>query len=117
MVRYILFVFAIAFGLVIGVFYASEISPVELVDAPPNTLRVDYQTDYVLMVAEIYASDHDAAQAVRYLALLSSAPPDNIVIEALSFALEAGYAPEDLGVMQDLGTALQTWNPALESGN
>ena len=65
MIRYILFVFAIALGAVIGNYYAEEINPVEVLDAPPDTLRADYKTDYVLMVAEVYASDQDPAQAAR----------------------------------------------------
>jgi hypothetical protein len=114
MLRYVLFVFAIILGVAFGVFYGREVNPVELVDASPDTLRIDYQTDYVLMVAEVYETEQDAALAVRQLALLGSVPPAELVNEALAFALEEGYQPDDLVLMRDLGETLSTWNADLE---
>lgn len=114
MVRYILFVFVIGLGIVIGNYYAEEINPVEVVDAPPDTLRVDYKTDYVLMVAEVYAMDQDPAQAARQLAVLSSVQPIDTVNQAIVFALENGYAPADLVLLQKLSEVMSTWNPSLE---
>lgn len=116
MLRYILFVFAVILGIALGVFYGREVNPVELVDASPDALRVDYKTDYVLMVAEVYDYEADAALAVRQLALLGSSPPDEIVNQALAFALEHNYQPEDLVLMRDLGDALSTWYSGLEGG-
>jgi hypothetical protein len=116
MLRYILFVFAIILGLALGVFYGREVNPVELVDASPDTLRVDFKTDYVLMVAEVYDTEQDAVLAVRQLALLGSRPPADLVNDALAFALEEGYQPEDLVLMRDLADALATWNAGLEAG-
>ena len=64
--------------------------------------------------AEVYETEKDAAMAVRQLALLSSAPPAELINEALAFALEAGYQPDDLVLMRDLGETLSTWNADLE---
>jgi len=114
MLRYVLFVFAIILGVALGVFYGREVNPVELVDASPDTLRIDYQADYVLMVAEVYETERDAALAVRQLALLGSAPPTELINEALAFALDAGFQPDDLVLMRDLGEILSTWDPGLE---
>jgi hypothetical protein len=116
MLRYILFVFAILVGVALGVFYGREVNPVDLVDASPDSLRADYRADYVLMVAEVYNTEADAVLAVRQLALLGSSPPVELVNEALAFALDNGYQPEDLVLMRDLGDALATWNAALEGG-
>ena len=74
MLRYIMFIFMIALGAILGWFYTSEINPVNVVDAPPDTLREDYQTDYVLMVAEVYSREQNPSLAARQLALLGSAP-------------------------------------------
>jgi hypothetical protein len=112
--RYVFFILMIALGIVIGIFYAQEINPVEIVDAPPNTLRADYQADYILMVAEIYALDRDPAQAARQIALLGSDPPADIVNRAIVFALEQGYAPNDLILLRDLSEIMRTWNPNLQ---
>jgi len=114
MIRYILFVFTIALGVVLGNYYAEEINPVEVVDAPPDTLRVDYKTDYVLMVAEVYAMDQNPAQAARQLAVLGSDQPVDLVNQAIVFALENGYAPDDLVRLQKLSEVMSTWNPSLE---
>ena len=114
MLRYVMFVFAIILGVALGVFYGREVNPVELVDASPDSLRVDYQADYVLMVAEVYDTEEDAALAVRQLALLGSAPPAELINEALAFALDAGYQPDDLVLMRELGETLSTWNAGLE---
>ena len=116
MLRYVLFVFAIIIGAALGVFYGREVNPVELVDASPDTLRIDFKADYVLMVAEVYDTEGDAALAVRQLALLGSRPPAEIINEALAFALDNDYQPDDLVLMSDLGAALETWNAALEGG-
>ena len=113
MLRYVFFVFMIGLGIVLGIYYAEEINPVEVLDAPLDTLRVDYKTDYVLMVAEVYAQDSDPGQAAKQLAQLSSDKPIETVNLAIVFALENGYAPDDLVLLQKLGEAMSTWDPNL----
>jgi hypothetical protein len=109
----ILFVAAIAAGIGLGLFYGWVISPVELIDTAPNTLRMDYRADYVLMVAEAYQVDNDPELAVRRLALLGDQHPVDTITEAGIFAAEIGYTFEDLQVMRDLADALRSWNPNL----
>ena len=111
--RYIFFFFMIALGAVLGNFYATEVDPVELVDAPPSNLRIDYKTDYVLMVSEIYADQQDAALAAQQIGQLGSSAPVEIINEALLFAIEAGYSAEDILTMRELAQAMETWNPDL----
>ena len=90
------FFLVILIGLGLGLVYGWVVSPVEYLDTTPSTLRYDYRTDYVLMVAEIFDLSQDADQAVRQLAQLSSDPPEDIVIQSLAYGLQIGYAPEDL---------------------
>ena len=116
MLRYIFFIFMIALSAVFGVFYAKEVNPVSIVDAPPDTLRQDFKTDYVLMVAEVFSLEQDPALAARQLALLGSKPPDEIINEALGFALDQGYPASDLVLIRDLSLVMSTWNPDLEGG-
>jgi len=116
MLRYILFIGMIALGAILGVFYTTEIDPVSIVDAPPDTLRQDFKTDYVLMVAEVYSLEQDPALAARQLALLGSNRPDEIINEALRFALDQGYPASDLVLIRDLSLVMSTWNPDLEGG-
>ncbi|OGO60188.1 MAG: hypothetical protein A2032_06100 [Chloroflexi bacterium RBG_19FT_COMBO_49_13] len=108
------FLIAVILGAAAGLFYGWVVNPVEYVDIAPESLRVDYKTDYVLMVGEAYQVDHDLGQAVRRLALLGSSAPTDIVANALSYALQHEYASQDLSLLQLLGESLLTWNPNLE---
>lgn len=112
--RWLGFLIMIAIGAAAGMFYGWVVNPVEYVDTAPNSLRIDYKTDYVLMVAEAYRVEGDLSLAARRLALLGSEPPLELVNQAIAFAMQIGYAPSDLALMQALAQALQTWNPSLE---
>lgn len=112
--RYILFAVAIAVGLGLGLLYGWVLSPVELIETSPSTLRMDYQADYVLMVAEAYVVEEDISLAVRRLALLGDQHPVEIINQAGVFARDLGYIQDDLTLMSDLAEVLRTWNPALE---
>lgn len=115
MSRWIRFIIAILVGVAAGLLYGWVISPVEYVDTTPDTLRIDYQSDYVLMVAEIYSIEDDLALAVRRLALLGDDSPDEIANRALIFAENQGYIDSDIVLIRTLYADLQTWNPALET--
>jgi hypothetical protein len=114
MSRWTKFLVAVILGAAAGLFYGWVVNPVEYVDIGPESLRVDYKTDYVLMVAESYQVDQNLGLAVRRLALLGSSAPTEIVANALSYALQHEYASQDLSLLQSLGEALLTWNPNLE---
>jgi hypothetical protein len=114
MKRYIYFFGAILVGIGLGLYYGWVVSPVQFYDTTPGTLRIDYQADYVLMVAEAYAREQDAMLAVERLYLLGAANPVEKVQEATVFAVQAGYAPEDLALMRELGEVVRTWNSALD---
>ena len=114
MSRWTKFLIALSLGALAGLFYGWVVNPVEYVDIAPVSLRVDYKTDYVLMVAETYQVDHDMGLAVRRLARLGSSAPKDIVADALSYALQHEYAPQDLSLFQLLGEDLLTWNPNQE---
>jgi hypothetical protein len=114
MSRWAKFLIAMAFGAAVGLFYGWVVNPVEYVDIAPQSLRIDYKTDYVLMVAEAYQADHNLGLAVRRLARLASSSPTDIVANALNYALQHEYASQDLSLLQSLGEELLTWNPNQE---
>ncbi len=100
--RWFFFLLSMALGLVSGLVYGWYINPVQYVDATPDRLRVDFRTDYVLMVAEGYSRHRDLEWARRYLALLGD-DPVRVVEQALNEAVYTlGYGPEDLNVMRVL---------------
>jgi hypothetical protein len=114
MSRWMKFLMAVLLGAFAGLFYGWVVNPVEYVDIAPESLRMDYKTDYVLMIAEAYQVDNDLGITVRRLALLGSSAPTDIVANALNYALQHDYAPQDLSLFQSLGEALLTWNPNME---
>jgi hypothetical protein len=114
MSRWIAFLLAIALGAAAGMYYGWVLSPVKYVDTAPDSLRIDYKTDYVLMVAEAYYAENDMGLAVRRLALLGDLPPAEIIANTIAFAEDNQYPQADLALMQTLAEALKTWNPSLE---
>ncbi len=102
---------AILVGIAGGIFYGWVINPVKLVDTTPASLRADYRTDYVLMVAESYHADQDEMLAQKRLALLGTEPPTDVAQAALQRAQQSGYAASDISLLQELTRALQASQP------
>lgn len=115
MSRWIRFLLAILFGGALGLAYGWYLNPVQYVDTTPDTLRVDYKSDYVLMAAEAYSADADLELAARRLAQLGDDPPLEIVRQAILFAERQGYTDADIALMRALDSALQAWIPVVET--
>ena len=111
MPRWIPILIAVMLGLALGLFYGWRIDPVQYTDITPDVLRIDYRTDYVLMVAEAYRAEEDPAMAAQRLAVFGSQPPALIAGEAYDYARTSSYPPEDLSLLQELEVALQAWQP------
>lgn len=109
--KIITLVIALVIGAGLGLFYGWAIAPVEYTDVTPDLLRQDYQIDFVLMTAEAYQNDFDAATAARRLALLGSEPPATFVTSTLEYASANNFTAEELRVLQALLTAMQTYQP------
>ena len=95
--------------------YGWVINPVKYVDTAPDSLRMDYKTDYVLMVSEAYRLENNLNLAARRLALLGTDTPEETVLKALEFASQIGYNESDIALIQSLADGLKTWNPSLEA--
>lgn len=106
--RWFRFFLAIMVGFAAGLFYGWEISPVEYIDTSPDTLSIDYKTDYVLMAAEAYQVERDPLAAVQRLAVLGGDPIE-MVVQAILSAERNGYIDSDLLLMRELSDALQAW--------
>ncbi len=99
-------------GIALGLLYGWVIDPVRFTDTTPDSLRADYRTDYVLMVAEAYHADHEADLAVRRLAIFGGESPAAIAERALQTGRDRGYAPTDVSLLQQLTRAMQSYQPA-----
>ncbi len=115
MARWIGFIISMGIGAALGLLYGWVINPIKYVDTSPETLRIDYKSDYVLMVAEAYQSEADLPLAVERIALLGSSNPTEIVHRAVLFAEEQSYADADLALMRNLEEALKAWYPLAEA--
>ena len=111
MSRWVIVIIAILLGIALGLLYGWVVAPVQYIDITPDGLRIDYRTDYVLMVAEGYRGEQNPALAARRLAVLGSESPALIAGKAYEYARQAGYESDDLTLMQELVVALETWQP------
>lgn len=94
-------------GVLIAVVYGWLVRPVEYIDTSPDSLRIDFRTDYVLMVAESYAADEDLTLAQVRLAALGPEALDLYVTEAIDYALEHSFSRADLERLNALAIVLR----------
>ena len=98
-------------GIAGGIVYGWVLNPVKFTETTPASLRADYRTDYVLMVAESFHASQDEALARRRLAILGAEPPTSIAQAALQEAQQSDYAAADISLLQELTRALQASGP------
>ena len=111
------FLVCIVLGAAAGLFYGWVINPIRQADASPGRLREDYQSDYVLMVAEVYAHDEDISAAMDRLEFLGNEPVIRYVQEAILTAQELGYSRQDVDILAALNDGIQSWIPSAGGGS
>jgi len=107
MTRWTLFFLVMIISLGAGLYYGWVINPVEYEETSLQTLRMDYKTDYTLMVAEVYKENLDITWAMNRLELLGFSSPTVCLENTLAFASKAGYTLPDLYLLRDLKNALE----------
>jgi len=107
MSRWTLFILILLLGLGLGLVYGWVINPVSYQDTTLDSLRKDYQTDYTLMVAEVFHQEGDLDWALNRLTLLEDKSPLDSVENALKFAAQAEYTLPDMFLLRDLHNALK----------
>ena len=105
--RVLFFVLAIALGIGAGLVFGWQVMPPRAPqNAPLERLRVDYQTDLVLMAAEQFQNNPDTLLALDQLATISQEDPLTLVGSSLSYARVIGYTQEDLVLIVNLLTQI-----------
>jgi hypothetical protein len=104
--RRIGFLLAILVGLAIGLIFGWVINPPAAQNTRLSGLRSDYQADYVLMVAEKYASDQDAVAARESLKKISPSDPLESIQQALVLAQQLNYSEQELQTITVLQSGL-----------
>lgn len=114
--RWIRFLLAIAFGAAAGAGIGWLRAPAPSADQRAAELRIDYQSDVVLMIAEAYAADQNLAAAIGRLAVLHHSQPAEIVQQAINFGERYGYSDSDLQKMRTLRSAVESLTPLVGTG-
>jgi len=105
--RFVFFALAILAGFAAGLGYGWAINPVQYRSTGPHTLQIDYQTDFILMVAELYQAEGDLAMALARLGFLGDTLPLVMINDAIGYADTQRYAAADLQLMRSLAFAIQ----------
>jgi len=98
----------LAIGIALGLVYTWKIDPVKYTDVGPDSLRADYKSDYVLMIAQAYAADSDLDLARARLATLNTPDPAQLVADIVSQQTADGAPPGDVDALNSLAAALNT---------
>ena len=112
--RYVFFVLAIASGVAIGVLLGWVFNPLNIVDTGLDSLRIDYKTDTILMVAQLYQSEGDLPSALTRLSKLGETNPSDLMQIAINYATQHDYAPIDINAMQNLADDIAGFSPLSE---
>jgi hypothetical protein len=107
---WVFLIIALLAGIGIGIAYGWHVDPVDYFDTTPDTLRADYQADYVLMAAEAYRSEQDPGLAARRLAIFGTKSPSAIAADGLAYARANSFSDPEIALIQELVTALQAWS-------
>lgn len=110
--RWTLFIIAILFGIGLGLVFGWVLLPRTAVQGPFTSLRADYKTDAVLMVAESYAKQQNLAVAIQNLRRIGSATTPQELRFFITNAQTLGYSQADLKLMADLLHAVESAAPA-----
>ena len=119
--RVLLFILMIAVGA--GLAYGWLLKPAAAPqEADLSRLRADFKTDLVLMAAEQFAETQDPLLALDELAKVEPKNPYSLMVNAINYAQEVGYQPEDLAKMQALIDAIdpaiyRQWEASHNDGN
>lgn len=105
--RWLGFIIAIILGIAAGLFIGWGLVPKPYANMAPPSLRADYQTDYVLMVAEIYQDDGNLDAARERLGLLGGDSYLRSVQQAIVNGQSLGYTGADIQALALLAQELQ----------
>lgn len=106
--RFLWFLISLGLGIVLGLAAGWVIAPLRGQSGGLETLEAASRAEYVLMVAEVYEADGDAAAAADRLAAFAPLPALRAVQEAIITGGERGYAKAELDRLARLGQGLQS---------
>lgn len=108
--RYLFFLISVLVGLILGLNYGWYMKPATPEDKYMIALRADYQTDYVLMVAEIFSTEKDVALAKSRLLPLDDGDGDlvGLIQRTYIVASDLNYSERDKNLMSNLSKGIES---------
>ena len=110
----------LAIGLGIGILVAWVIAPIQYVNTTPASLRLDFKDEYRFMIASAYAANNDLLRAQARLGTLEDTDALKALGEQAQRMLASSSPMNEVQILADLSTALQTQptavsNPTVET--
>lgn len=105
-ISWFLFILGLALGLIFGLYYAWELSPIDPRDSKPSDLQPNYQVEFQTLIALAYANTGNMSRALRRLEPLYE-PNIAQALNALAQKhLADGRLEEDVLAVAQLAAAL-----------
>ncbi|MCJ7823684.1 MAG: hypothetical protein MUP44_02170 [Anaerolineales bacterium] len=102
--------FALIIGVILGIagglYYSWAINPVEYIDSSPDSLREDFKSDYITLIASAYAATGDADRARARLAWLQIPDPASTLGRLAQNRLAAGRPEAEARALAQLAAML-----------
>jgi hypothetical protein len=92
----------------IGIYLGWIRTPSNINNTSLSSLRADYKTDYILMTAEIYNADKNLNQAITSISKVGDEQALRYVQQAIINAEQLGFSQQDLKLLANLSSALQS---------
>lgn len=113
--RWLGFLLALFVGIGIGLYYGWVINPVRYVNTTTSSLREEFKTDYVWMVAEAYMVEHNPQLAAKRLEFLGGSSAWETARDAYLAALKARFRDIDLERLRELEKAMREFSKLTET--
>lgn len=98
-------------GVVAGLVYGWQINPVIYIDSGIESLRTDYQTDLILMTADVYAADLDLETAIQKISQIRSNDIQGLLAASLEYARQMNFSSQDIEKLDQLKDAVDQFVP------
>ena len=93
-------------GFAAGLFYSWTINPVEYIDSSPDSLREDFKSDYLTLIASAYVATGDADRARARLAWVQITDPASTLGRMAQSRLAAGRPQSEVRALAQLAAML-----------
>ncbi|MCK4741772.1 MAG: hypothetical protein KAS80_05775 [Anaerolineales bacterium] len=103
---YFTLIIGLLLGITAGLFYSWTINPVEYIDSSPDSLREDFKSDYITLIASAYAATGDADRARARLTWVQITDPASTLGRLAQSGLADGRPDAEVRALAQLAAML-----------